>query len=299
VVEDGKRLAPHVPAHVGRYRVLGGAGEWARGWYFHGRDDTFDRDVLIKTLSPERASEPEPRARFEREARVAALLCHPNIITILELGQHEGLPFIIFEALKGESLAECMNRGISLTNGIPVILQVLEGLACIHANGIVHRDINPDGIFVCTDGTAKITNLWLTRRMPWTGQRTSTTVFLAAPSYIAPEQTLDHQVDGRCDLFAVGRLLYEMIAGHTPLRGESVSEVLFNIVSRTPDLGQLPSGSQWERVRSVVTRALEKQPKDRYPDARTMRADLESGLKELGDEAKWTRPHPAPVLPGS
>jgi eukaryotic-like serine/threonine-protein kinase len=295
VVENGKRSASDVPNHIGRYRVLGNLGEWPMGWYLHGRDDTVGRDVLLKTLFAERASEPEPCARLRHEALVAAKLCHPNIITIIELGVHDGVPFIACEALKGERLSESMNRGISLRQGIPIILQVLEGLAYLHANGVVHRDVNPDGIFVCAHGSAKVTNLWLARLMPGPGHRTSTAVLLAAPSYVAPEQTQDYHVDGRSDLFSLGCVLYEMIAGQTPFCGDSVSELLFKIVSAAPDMEQLPSGNRWERVRRVLARALEKDPKDRYPDARTMRTDLQAALKELSEDAEWTKPRMGPA----
>ena len=152
-----------IPSQIGRYRILEAAGEWARGWFFRGRDDLLERDVLIKTLSTEAARDPQARARLEREARIAARLFdpnHPNIIEIKEVAEHEGIPFTVFEALEGKSLLQLMNTGISLKTGLPVMLQVLDGLAFMHRSGIIHRDIKPSCIFVCAEGRVKVIDLF-------------------------------------------------------------------------------------------------------------------------------------------
>jgi serine/threonine protein kinase len=133
------------------------------GWLYRGHDDRLDRDVWVKTLSPTVTNDPMARARFMREARIAASLCHRNIIDIMECGEYEGMPFIVFEALEGNSLLEAMNPGISLKAGLPVILQVLDGLGYMHARGIIHRDIKPASIFTQSDGAAKIVDFGLAR----------------------------------------------------------------------------------------------------------------------------------------
>lgn len=290
MAENRNGAAPGAPSQIGRYRVFGVAGEWARGWLYRGRDDIVGRDVLIKTLSVEAARDSAARGRFQREASVVARLRHPNIIRILDLGEHQGIPFMALEALEGQSLSERMNHGITLKNGLLVVLQILDGLACMHAGSIIHRDINPDCIFVCTDGRAKVADLWLAKITDLARHDTRAGVILAASPYMAPEQVRGVEADGRSDLFGVGSVLYRMVTGHEPFGGISIAEMFVKILTEELDAGRIPSGPQWEPLRSVMRRALQKTPGARYPDARTMHADLALALKELGDNADWTPP---------
>jgi serine/threonine-protein kinase len=226
-----------------------------------------------------------------QEAQITACVNHPNVISIHEIGEHEGMPFMVFEALKGQSLLEAMNAGISPRAGLPAVLDVLDGLAAMHTRGIVHRNIKPATIFICTDGHAKITDFWLAKIMGPPVHPTLTGLFLGTPSYMSPEIVRGGGgFDGRTDLFSLGCVLYEMVTGQKPFRGEPVTALLFKIISEEPDPALIPQGPEWERLRGVITRALQKNPEDRYPDARAMRNDLELALRALGDAADWTPP---------
>ncbi len=282
-------VAAEVPSQIRHYRVLRVAGQWAQGWLLHGCDTTCDRNVLLKTLSPRGADQPEVLARFINEGRITACLNHPNVISVLEFDANEDPPFMALEALGGETLAKALQRGISLRTGLPVLRQVLAGLACMHALGVIHRDVNPGAVVARADGSAKIADLWLAKKTDMARRPSGTALRLATLSYLAPERAVGEDGDGRGDLFSVGCLLYEMVTGQKPFQGQSITEVLSKIAGQEPDMGQIPSGGRWDRLRDVVRRALRKRPEDRYPDARVMRSDLGLALEELGSDAEWTR----------
>ncbi len=298
---------PQIPSQIGRYRILGIAGRWTRGWFYHSRDTTQPRPALVKTLCPPWASDQEFRLRFQREAQAAAVVNHPNIITVYEFGEHAGMPFTVFEALEGKNLLQLMNTGISLKTGLPVMLQVLDGLAYMNARGIIHRDIKPSSIFVCKDGSplwaertlsygrAKITDFCLAQlittgepRMEARGSWTS--LLLGTPSYLSPEQVRGEATDPRTDLFSLGCVIYELVTGRKPFGAEDGSAVLHGILNEEPDMGPISQGPEWERLRRVIARALQKKPEDRYADASALSADLKLALKELGPHASWTPP---------
>jgi serine/threonine-protein kinase len=282
-------MPQQIPSQIGSYQIVEIAGRWAMGWLYRGFDWKRERNAVVKKLCPPWAGEEIHRVRFEQEARATARLYHPNILTCLDFGYHDGDPFITFEVLEGKSLLQLMNAGMSLKVSLPAMLHVLDGLAHMHERGIIHRDIKPAHIFVCTDGRAMITDLWMAARVQppmkpgWTG------LLLGTPSYLSPEQVRCQAFDGRTDLFSLGCVLYEMVAGEKPFGGEASSALLSKIISEQPDMESIPHGPEWERLRGVITRALQKKPEDRYPDASAMRTDLELALKELGDSAGDSR----------
>jgi serine/threonine-protein kinase len=226
--------------------------------------------------------------RFGLEGKIGASLDHPNIIATRELGKHEGAPFIALEALQGQTLREAMKAGLSLSAGLPVVLQVLDGLAFMHARHVIHRDITPANIFVCADGTAKITGLFLAKVVVRGQRATATGSLMGTASYMSVEQALGRRLDGRSDLFSVGCVLYEVVAGHKAFHGSSTDEVVSEVVNKEPEMGLIRNGPEWQRLREVVTRSLQKRPEDRYPDAAAMREDLALALYELGRSADWT-----------
>jgi serine/threonine protein kinase len=287
VAENGERSADEVPSRLGKYRVLGIAGKWARGFFLRGYDEVLDREVLLKTLSAEGAGDPEARARFEREAKAAASLQHVNIIDIKDLGEHRGIFYMAFEALEGQTLSECMNRGLSLKNGLPIMLQVLDGLTHMHSHGFVHRDVTPSGVFVCTDGGAKLFDLWVATCTDWYESGTIMGTLHAASRYVAPEQVRGEGIDGRCDLFSAGCVIYEMVVGRRPFDSDNSMAVLYKVTHEEPDWGLLPSGPHWEHLSGAIRRALQKPVELRYPDANAMRADLLNAMQELAEDANW------------
>ncbi len=282
------------PAQIGRYRILGELGRGAMGTVYRGRDDTLERDVAIKVMSVAEA-DADARARFLREARAAARLQHPNIVTIYELGEHEGAPYMALELLQGMDLQQAIEAGIRPDPKItlPIVLQALAGLGHAHDAGIVHRDVKPSNIFLPRGRPAKIMDFGVARLA---GGETTKKMLVGTPNYMSPEQARAGELDGRSDLFSVGLILYELVTGEKAYRGDTIVAVLYKIANEAPDLALFPRGPQWERLRAIITRALQRKPVDRYPDARGMSADLQEALRELGGSADWMTPSDQAVL---
>jgi serine/threonine-protein kinase len=281
------------PSQLGRYRLLEVLGEAVIGTLYRGHHDVIDRDVWVKVLAGDQGR--DTVYRLYREAQVTAKLNHQNVITALDVGEESGTHYLVFEGLEGRSLRLALAAGISLGASVPVILQVLDGLAYAHAAGVVHRDIKPENIFICTDGLVKITNFELARVIPSSSlvPGVITGAIIGTPEDMPPEQVMGARVDGRSDLFSVGCTLYECIVGGPPFPSDSVLETFYKIVHLEPEMDSIPGGAEWTGLRRVILRALQKRPEDRYPDAQSMSTDLRSALGELGESASWTTRAPS------
>ncbi|HUG52039.1 MAG TPA: serine/threonine-protein kinase, partial [Vicinamibacteria bacterium] len=269
-----------VPAQIGRFRVLDLVGEGAMGVVFRGRDESLDRDVALKLMKA-RNADAEDKERFLREARAVARLQHPNIVTVYELGEHNGSPFISMELLEGVDLQRAIEGGLRPNPRVtlPIVLQLLSGLGHAHENGIVHRDVKPSNLFLPRGRPAKIMDFGVARL----GGTTSTSgIMVGTPNYMSPEQVQARPVDGRSDLFSAALILYELVTGEKAYRADSVVACVYQIAHEDPDLGIIPRGGQWERLSAVLKRGLEKDPDERYPTAEAMAADLALALQDLG-----------------
>ena len=278
-----------VPERIGRYQILGELGQGAMGTVYRGRDEMLDRDVAVKVMSKGLA-DADARARFLREARAAARLQHPNIVVIYELGEHEGAPFMVLELLEGVDLQRAIDGGIrpDPRATLPVVLQLLAGLGHAHEHGIVHRDVKPSNVFLPSGRPAKIMDFGVARLA---GLGTTTTgVVVGTPNYMSPEQVAAGELDGRSDLFSAGLILYELVTGEKAFQADSLVSIMYKILHEAPDLGLIPDGRQWERLRAVLTRALARKASDRYPDARAMSAELGQALSDLGGTLDWSAP---------
>jgi eukaryotic-like serine/threonine-protein kinase len=278
-----------VPERIGRYQVLGELGQGAMGTVYRGRDEMLDRDVAVKVMSKGLA-DADSRARFLREARAAAKLQHPNIVVIYELGEHEGAPFMVLELLEGVDLQRAIDGGIrpDPRATLPVVLQLLAGLGHAHEHGIVHRDVKPSNVFLPFGRPAKIMDFGVARLA---GLGTTTAgVLVGTPNYMSPEQVAAGELDGRSDLFSAGLILYELVTGEKAFQADSLVSIMYKILHEAPDLGLIPDGRQWERLRGVLTRALARKASDRYPDARAMSAELGQALSDLGGTLDWSAP---------
>jgi serine/threonine-protein kinase len=269
------------PARIGRYRVLDQLGQGAMGPVYRCRDEALERDVAVKVLTTENA-DADARARFAREARAAARLQHPNIVSIYELGEQDAGPFMVLELLEGLDLQRAIEAGIRpdprLT--LPVVLQVLAGLAHAHGAGIVHRDVKPSNVFLPRGRPAKVMDFGVARLA---GGTTTGGLLVGTPHYMSPEQVrAAPDLDGRSDLFSVGLILYELVTGERAYRADSLIAILYKIANEEPDLGLLPGGAAWGTVRAVLARSLAKNPADRYADAQAMAEDVATALRELG-----------------
>jgi len=273
------------------------------GIVYRGRDAALERDVALKVMSLGQG-DAEARTRFEREAKAAAKLQTPYIVTIYELGAHQGSPFIAMELLEGIDLQRAIEEGLRPDPRItlPIILQLLAGLGHAHESGIIHRDIKPSNVFLPRNRPAKIMDFGVARLV---GGLTTAGMVVGTPNYMSPEQVGSRPLDGRSDLFSAGLILYELVTGEKAYQADSVVSILYKIAHEDPDLSLIPRGPQWERLRGVLKNSLAHDPDDRYPDARAMSLDLAAALQDLGGSMDWatvsnvvlrTTPRPSPIL---
>ena len=277
------------PERIGRYLILDELGQGAMGTVYRARDESLDREVAVKVMSRGLA-EADGRTRFQREARAAARLQHPNIVVVYELGEHQGAPYMVLELLDGVDLQHAIESGIKPDPRftLPIVLQLLAGLGHAHEHGIVHRDVKPSNVFLPLARPAKIMDFGVAR-LAGLGTTTAGTV-VGTPNYMSPEQASGGEVDGRSDLFSTGLILYELVTGEKAIRADTIVAVIYKIMNETPDLSQLPEGARWARLRAVLERALARQPAQRYADARAMAADLSQALVDLGGTVDPTAP---------
>ena len=269
------------PERIGRYRVTGELGRGAMGTVYRAHDDALDREIALKVML-QGLVDADARARFQREARAAARLAHPNIVVVYELGEHEGAPFMALELLEGVDLAHAIEGGIrpDPRATLPLVLQMLAGLGHAHQHGIVHRDVKPSNVFLPYGRPAKIMDFGVAR-LAGLGTTTSGTL-VGTPNYMSPEQVGAGELDGRSDLFSVGLILYELLTGDKAVRADTVVAALYKILHETPDLSVLPGGPGWSEVRAVLERALARRREDRYASAPAMADDLGRALLALG-----------------
>lgn len=271
--ESEARVRPR----IGRYTVVGRIGKGGMGMVYRALDASLDREVALKTLTLEGALDEESRKRFQIEARAAARLQHPNIITVYELGEDRGVPFIAMELLPGVDLEALLRsrEPLPLAEKLDVVIQVLRGLAYAHEHGIVHRDVKPSNIRLLDDGTVRIMDFGIAK-LGETGV-TRTGMMVGTVYYMSPEQIRGQKLDGRSDVFSVGVILHQMLAGERPFAGPSSTEVLYKIVNEPapPLTGNL--GPVGPDLQAAVERALAKNPEDRFSSASQM-AEVLSGI---------------------
>ncbi len=258
------------------------------GLVYKATDPNIGRSVALKTmrLDVHGIEQEEMLRRFKNEARSAGVLSHPNIVTIYDAGEDQGLFYIAMEFIEGKTLAELLqeHRVLPVEQVIAITRNICAGLDFAHNKGIVHRDIKPANIMVTPDGTAKIMDFGIAKV---SGSLTSTGQVLGTPNYMSPEQVKGRQLDGRSDLFSLGVMLYEMLTGEKPFMGQGVTTIIYKIVNENPipprdlDLTIHPGLS------AVVTRTLAKDPYERYQTGAELIRDLES-YKSYGTEANST-----------
>ncbi len=265
-----------IPSKIGIYQITGRLGRGGMGIVYSARDPRLERTVAIKVMASQ-AMDEEGRKRFWREARAAASVNHPNICAIYEVGEHQGELYLAMELLEGESLAERLRDGpLTVAETIPIGLGILDALEALHARLVIHRDLKPSNVFLTRHGT-KLLDFGLARPIQKSAMETSVDLtrsgfLVGTPRYIAPEQITGEPVDGRCDLFAAGAILFEMLAGRPAFQGNNVVEILHATLSEQPPcLAGSPAVAALDRV---IRRAIAKKPADRPPTAKVMAADL-------------------------
>jgi hypothetical protein len=266
---------------VGRYLIIGRVGRGGMGMVYRALDETLEREVALKTLTIEGTLDAESRRRFEVEAKAAAKLGHPNIVIVYELNEDRGVPFIAMEMLPGADLEAVLRSGedLPLAEKLDVVVQVCRGLAYAHEHGIVHRDIKPSNIRLLDDGTVKIMDFGIAKL--GATHLTKTGMMVGTVNYMSPEQVRGKPLDGRSDVFSVGVILYELLAGERPFKGEGATQVLYKIAHDEPAAPDLSSlGEVGLRLNAVLVRALAKDPEARYPGAAALAEDLSSILED-------------------
>lgn len=286
---------PLAPGTVFRgLRVDGMLGKGGMGVVHRARQISLDRDVALKLLWPRYVSAAELIPRFEREAKLLASLNHPNIVHVYDFGSEGGLLFLTLEFVDGATLASHLKegKGADLLWLLRVAADVSKGLQKIHEAGLVHRDLKPANIFISRDGTPKIGDFGLAIETQDSLKLTQSGVFVGSPHYASPEHVNEKTVDGRSDLYALGVILYEGIAGEPPFDGSNAPSILVKHLNDAPPDLQRKAPSVPPGVVAIVKKLLAKDPKNRYPNAAALRIDLLRAIEQIRKPAaaKATRP---------
>ena len=278
----------------GRYRVLRriGSGGMADVWL--AEDQHLQRQVALKVLHSRFAQDGEFVERFRREAESAAGLNHPNVVSVYDRGEVEGTYYIAMQYLEGRSLKELIDVGLTPEQSVYLIRQVLEGARFAHRHGIVHRDLKPQNVIVDDDGKAVVTDFGIARA--GVSEITQTGSVMGTPHYFSPEQAQGEDVTPVSDLYSIGVMLYEALTRRVPFEGESAVAVAMKQVSQAPQRPSSINPQVSPALDSVVMRALEKNPGDRFQNADAFIASLDAALK-AGDELKGGTAAFAPLPP--
>ena len=256
---------------IGRYEILDEIGQGAMGTVYRARDPLIERTVAIKTvsLSQLRQEGADAESRFLREAQSAGRLSHPNIVTIYDVGEADGLAYIAMEHLPGTTLRDVMNKGpIPLALALDTAMQMAEALAFAHEHGVIHRDIKPANVVVTGQrGRVKLTDFGIAHLA--NSDHTQTGQMLGSPRYMSPEQAMGHEIDGRSDIFSLGAVLYEMLTGHYAFDGDSLPAIVYRVIHETPVPATSLSPRLPVELASLLARMLDKNPEAR-PDARAL-----------------------------
>ncbi|MFW6175846.1 MAG: serine/threonine-protein kinase, partial [Acidobacteriota bacterium] len=280
------------PTQLGRYKILDEIGRGAMGVVYLAKDPLIGRLVALKTFRMGQAlagSELDLfRNRFIREAQSAGILSHPNIVTIHDVVEQseEGATFIAMEYVRGTDLKGILaSEGrLSLDEVVPVVTQVAEGLDYAHSKGVVHRDVKPANILITEERQVKLTDFGIARLDA--SSLTTEGQLLGTPNYMAPEQIQGQPTDHRADVFSLGVVLYEMLTGEKPFKGENVTVVTHRIVYDDYTAPEEHLGHQPPPVLEVLRRALAKDPDERFDSVREMAEALGSALAEIRGEER-------------
>jgi eukaryotic-like serine/threonine-protein kinase len=295
---------------IGRYQLVERVGQGGMGVVYRAFDTLLERVVAVKLISEAIEAGPEQRERFFREARAAGQLSHRNIITIHDLGEHQGQPYLAMEYLDGEDLQRRLGGPdrMSLARKVEIIIQVCEGLDYAHARGVVHRDIKPANIFITEGGTVKILDFGLARLV--SSELTNSNKIVGTVNYMAPELVRGERADHRSDVFSAGVVFYELLGGRKAFEGDSFAATLFKILQEEPESLTRIEPSLPAALVAIVERALAKPRDERYQHMADMLRDMAVYRQQLIASARPpsgghgrppdqspVRPPSAPALP--
>jgi serine/threonine protein kinase/tetratricopeptide (TPR) repeat protein len=277
---------------LGNYKITHKLGAGGQGTVYKATDSKLGRTVVIKVLPAELTVKETNLKRFEREARLASALDHPNICTIFDLDEAEGLHFIAMQYVEGRNVRQFVNgRPLELESALRIAIQVTDALAVAHARGIIHRDIKSGNVMVSDAGQVKILDFGLAKLLDEAEAQTSgihqtelteVGVPYGTATYAAPEQARGDRVDARADIFSTGVLLYEMLTGTWPFRGKTAVDVRHAVIYDQPQpLSEARPGQSPVRLQEILDRSMAKEPRDRYQKISELRDDLRQVLREI------------------
>src|SRR4051794_31237627 len=268
---------------IGRYQVLEKVGKGGMGVLYRGFDPVLDREVAIKLMLTDFSEDTEQmRPRFYREARAAAKLNHRNIVTIFEFAEESNVPYIVMEFLRGTPLGARMKATppLSMDDKLNIVAQLCDGLSYAHEQGVVHRDVKPDNVFILEDGSVKLLDFGIAKLT--TSNLTRQGDVLGSASYMSPEQVGgSDSVDGRADVFSTGVLLYEMLTRHKPFEADAPTAVILKILRDDPTPVETYVSGLPPQLIAAVMKALAKNPDDRFASANALGLELQSIRKSL------------------
>jgi eukaryotic-like serine/threonine-protein kinase len=275
---------------IGNYRILAKLGSGGMGTVYRAQDVRLDREVALKLLPDASLFDKDTLHRFRNEARAASSLNHPNICTVYDAGEDQGIPYIAMELLDGQTLGEkIQGQPLPSESILRIGMEVCDALQCAHEKGIVHRDLKPSNIFVTSRGDAKLLDFGVSKQLKIesTGASTVATTLtmqgqvVGTAPYMSPEQLQGKQVDARTDLFSLGAVFYEMATGLQAHRGDSTATILAEILRGEPRPIRLLNPEIPAELQRIIRKALEKEPADRYQSAKELMIDLRRLAKDL------------------
>ena len=292
-------LAAHT--RLGPYELIAPLGEGGMGEVYRARDTRLGREVAIKVLPAEVATDPDRLRRLEQEARATSALNHPNIVVVHDTGHHEGSLYVVYKLLEGVTLREPLNGPrLPVSRVIAYGIEIARGLAAAHDRGVVHRDLKPENLFITRDGRVKILDFGIARLAEapavtaetMTVQRTAAGVILGTVGYMSPEQVRGERVDARSDIFSLGTVLYELLSGRRPFDHPTGVETMNAVLNEEPADFPGSGGEAGSALERIVRHCLEKNPDLRFQSARDVAFALEGVSTRSG-------PSPSPALPGA
>ena len=285
----------------GKYEAISHLGSGAMGVVWRAQDPVLGRTVAIKTISASLGSDNENKERFLREARAAAQLNHPNIITVFDFGQADNELYMAMELLEGKDLKELITAGqLTFEQKLDIMEQVADGLAYAHGREVIHRDLKPGNIHVQPNGQVKILDFGLARL--GSSDLTKTGVVMGTPNYMSPEQVMGERVDARSDVFSAGAVFYELLTNRKPFDAESVHATLYQVVHR-----DAPPPRQWDprlpdAIVTIIEIAMSKSVEGRYKNAGALRDAIRAfryGEEPEVVEYDENQPETAPAPPSA
>ena len=281
-----------IGAKLGNYRILEKIGAGGQGTVYKATDTKLGRAVVVKVLPPELTVKEANLKRFEREARLASALDHPNICTIFDLNDIEGIHFIAMQYVEGKNVRELVSgRPLDLRSALSITIQVADALAAAHSRGIIHRDVKAGNVMVTPSGQVKILDFGLAKLLEGEGTHpggihhtdlTEVGIPYGTATYAAPEQARGERVDARADIFSTGVLLYEMLTGTWPFQGKTSVDVRHAVLHDEPArLDEARPGGAPPQLQAILDHTLAKDPKDRYQKVGELRDDLRAVMREV------------------